>query len=436
MSTNSSSLPGNEESSTSSSLALVVGSPASLTQTSAPCSSTPLPTASSPTVGVSWVESYFTNFLNQGRMGKRLTPDPNGQRSLNPKTPTKWALLQVLSTGCALTIFDIRYVLLWDLSYRRSKGSLLRALNRCVKFGLVSVFGRRQHRLWKMTTIGKDLANTPPKKTMTNFNCASELIRPLVVGAKRWMCVSDLANALPGTSRGSIGRALRKEPMLYKGMVIPDDRYNRKQWASVLADTTGWLDAIPTPGPPRTRNVSKKKKTATPVSAVVASSPSYKGFNLMCVPANKPSLIRAVGDLVLSEFVPAQKKFSAHDVTKRLREQVLQQVEALDPVLRQTYVPIVDPFETGYAHVSGKQVSKIEHEDVKGIVHELFQVQAFAGYGRVHVGSHWEYDLLANLPVITPDPSPIAISSPTTSPSPDPAVAGVAGAAYDGSSTI
>lgn len=156
----------------------------------------------------------------------------------------------------------------------------------------------------------------------------------------------------------------------------------------------------------------------------------------MCVPLNKPSLIKAVGDLVTQEFIPAQKKFSAHDVTKRLREKVLAHAKALSNNLFS--ITVVEPDEVGTVFVHGIKTAKVEHEDVKAIVHELYQVQAFADFGRAHVGTHWEYDLVANLQA-----APTATSSPTTPP-PSTNVVNVggivvgviAGDDYDGSSTI
>lgn len=168
----------------------------------------------------------------------------------------------------------------------------------------------------------------------------------------------------------------------------------------------------------------------------------------MCAPINKPSLIAAVGDLLVNEFVTSGKKFSAFDITKRLREKVLEQQQDLDVKfrqnnIRQTYVPIVDSSETGTVRVQGQEVPKIEHEDVKAIVHDIFNAGGMPNIGRVHTpGGFWEYDMQANIDAIaaqTPAPLPVAtaVSGATGSTTdPDPISGGTMGSTYDGSSTI
>lgn len=203
---------------------------------------------------------------------------------------------------------------------------------------------------------------------------------------------------------------------------IPGSRYRCKQYASLLSDTSTWADAQVTPTPKR----NKPRTVRSGVASITrVPNPRYQGFP-MCLPdstATKLTLIQAVGDLVTSEFIPAAKKFTAHDVTKRLREKV-----SADPA-----TPI-SPVETGSVHVQGKSVPKIEHEDVKAIVHELFAQGLLVGFDRVHVAGHFEYDTLANIAALTP-PAPIVMpqADPMT---PDPTVLGTSGSTYDGSSTI
>ena len=143
----------------------------------------------------------------------------------------------------------------------------------------------------------------------------------------------------------------------------------------------------------------------------------------MNAPQTKPSLVKAVGDLVTQEFIANNTKFSAHDVTKKLRDLVL-----VDDKL-------VDMTETGPCWVQGKQVARIEHDDVKNIVHDLFTAGLLTGYGRSYNGSFLEYDLLTN---ISPPAAVLAddddtddgdgtIAAPT---------AVTNGDDYDGSSTI
>ena len=125
----------------------------------------------------------------------------------------------------------------------------------------------------------------------------------------------------------------------------------------------------------------------------------------MCTPTDKPTLVAAV-DAVVQSFVASQSRFSAHEITKALRESV------------NGGVVVVDPLETGTVHVAGKDVPKIEHEAVKGIVHDLFQASKMDGYARSHTGEFWEYSVAPPAPI---DPDPIASGS------------GVSGDPYDGS---
>lgn len=117
----------------------------------------------------------------------------------------------------------------------------------------------------------------------------------------------------------------------------------------------------------------------------------------MTVPAHKPSLIAAVKDLVSTDFLLTRQRFSAHDVTAKLRAKVLEQVQLLGPITQFGYVPLVDPRETGFVRVQGQDVPRVEHEDVKNIVHEFFTLGGMPGYGRLNNGNFWEYDTTENL---------------------------------------
>lgn len=104
----------------------------------------------------------------------------------------------------------------------------------------------------------------------------------------------------------------------------------------------------------------------------------------MCMPTTKPSLIKAVLELLKVEFVPNNVKFSAHDVTARLRELVLQQA-----VIGAVYP--IDTTETGTVMVQGNRVARIEHEDVRQIVHEYFDSGELSGYSREQTNGYFEY---------------------------------------------
>lgn len=114
---------------------------------------------------MTWANSFYVNLLNQDRLHKNLLPDPNGVRLLHPKTPTKWALLMVMSKRCWLSVNYINSLFL-ELSYQRSKSSIRRGLQRLVKFGLANVTKLRKGNLWMMTERGRQLACNPPKKSL------------------------------------------------------------------------------------------------------------------------------------------------------------------------------------------------------------------------------------------------------------------------------
>ncbi len=161
----------------------------------------------------------------------------------------------------------------------------------------------------------------------------------------------------------------------------------------------------------------------------------------MCAPANKPSLINAVGDLLVNEFVTSGKKFSAYDVTKRLRQLELERAKNATknmPLPFNFSVPPVDRAETGETYVAGYKVPKIEHEDVRAIVHDIYNAGGMPNLGRIQVSNYWEYDVKANIDALVAASQAIpvmVVPLPTSSPDPDP-TDGTSGSSYDGSSTI
>lgn len=261
---------------------------------------------------------------------------------------------------------------------------------------------------------------------MKKRNMKLDMIQLKLETADKWTCVSDLY-ASTNLNPGTIARILRSHPELFVSMRIPGDRYHRKQWAFHKKDTTNWGNAVPV----KLTHPKKRKQLSLPVSASSVSTPSYGGVT-MCLSASaasKPSLVKAVGDLVTLEFIPAQKKFSAHDVTKRLRE-----------IVSQATSTTIDPSETGTVFIksANKAVPKIVHEDVRDIVHEVFNQGLMNGYGRqMNSGGFMEYDLLSNLQTSS---GPVTVTNPVPDPStatPDPTPTPTAdGSTYDGSSTI
>jgi ribosomal protein S25 len=466
MSISSSSSPGNNEISSSSSqisdVEEVVGTQSKRLLPSSPM---PLPTANSlmdgsntpPTRVPTQAESIYVWLLNQTRIHEELIPDPTGQRILPSNTPAKWAVLSVLSTRCWLSVSVIQG-LLKGLSHPCSRFSVHKALKRCGKFGLADK--QKSHRAvkWKLTLAGRSLINSP-RKTMKKETTADK-IRTEMAKATRWMAVSDLVDIIK-CSTSAARRSLRKEsnPGIYKSQKIPGDRHGRNQWALSAVDTSRWQNSAPSVSPIGKGSQPRQKKTHVggttgrlpSTSPNLSNSPTsnscnYKGLILMCAPSNKPSLITAVGDLLVNEFVTSGKKFSAHEVTQRLRQIELDRVKNATramPLPTSSSVP-VDRAETGETYVSGYKVPKIEHDDVKAIVHDIFNAGGMSGLGRVvTTGGFWEYDTQANIDAAiaaqTPAPLPVAtvVSGATGSTTdPDPISGGTMGSTYDGSSSI
>jgi hypothetical protein len=147
--------------------------------------------------------------------------------------------------------------------------------------------------------------------------------------------------------------------------------------------------------------------------------PSSKGNSRrtnMCAPTTKPSLINEVTDLVMS-FVQTNKTFSAHDITKEMRERVNKGATSINNQ------------ETGVVFVGGKNVPRIEHQDVRDIVAEIFQSGQMTNYGREMSGDHFEYG-----PVTATNPLTPLVPPASSDPVGTPPVS--SGGNYDGSSTL
>jgi hypothetical protein len=208
-----------------------------------------------------------------------------------------------------------------------------------------------------------------------------------------WFDVQAIAVRITGACDETIGRALRK--MYSEGVV------DRKP--ANYAQPTGRKLWTIMPGAVLPIRASAKKKKAL--------QPSSKGSSgripTMCLPANKPTLIAAIQGVVMAN-VDSQVKFTAHDITNQVRE-----------LVNQDHLK-VDPAETDTVYVGGRNVPKIDHGDVKEIVHGLFNEGKMNGYDRSHTGQFWEYHPVAATQAVPPSP---------VTPSND-------GSDYDGSSTI
>lgn len=268
--------------------------------------------------------------------------------------------------------------------------------------------------------------------------------------ATRWMAVSDLQSLIK-CSTSAIRRNLRKNEDvtgsingiitgLLKSQKIQGDQHGRNQWALESADTTGWDNAAPIralPKPKKSRKSNKSSMTPPGSPVRVSQQATYGGLILMCAPSNKPSLIKAVGDLLVNEFITSGKKFSAFEVTKRLREVELTRAknETRNMALPLVNSYPVDKAETGEVTVAGYKVPRIEHEDVRAIVHDIFSAGGMPGLDRMMVNGHLEYDIKASVvaKLISATLTTVVIGASTD---PDPTSDGTTSSTYDGSSTI
>jgi len=232
-----------------------------------------------------------------------------------------------------------------------------------------------------------------------------------------WISTAELATELQLNTK-SVGGALRK--LFAKGKVMkmthPTDPHKRRLWARNTTGSSNW--PIPTL-PPRAAPVSKITK-ATSASAKAAIGTSGTRTAAMCLP-NKPTLVKAVTDLV-NEKVTAKATFSAHDITKELREKVLAEAKEAAQNLPPTQAASKASLQDGTVWVQGLAVTKISHDDVKEVVRHLFASDQMTDYLSSFNGTYLEYGPNVASSV-DPDPTP---------PVPDP----VPGSTYDGSSTI
>lgn len=106
-------------------------------------------------------------------------------------------------------------------------------------------------------------------------------------------------------------------------------------------------------------------------------------------------------NLILIELTTLHKSISAYDVTQELRKRVKQSTLTLLGA-------------TDFLTVDGITVPRIEHTDVRGIVHALFDTGIFPNYTRISNGTYWVYGYE------DPDTSPPAVP----------------GGSYDGTPTL
>lgn len=252
-----------------------------------------------------------------------------------------------------------------------------------------------------------------PKKLDPKMHTKRALLQTL--STKAWILVHDLEILLSQQgvkrSKSAIRRGLQR--MKNFGLAIDQkakDRYGSKQW-----QLTQYGASIP-PTPVKPPKVSKTRSSKGKGGTQKSSKGSSGSGTTMCMP-NKPTLVDATTKLV-SELVAAQKTFSAYEVTKQLRE------------LAKDGKVSIDKNETGSVWVTGVEVPKIVHDDIRDIVHDLFNNGKLSGYDRQHNGTYFEYQV-ATAPVAV---TPVASVDPAADPVADAPV--VDTGSYSGDPTL
>jgi hypothetical protein len=246
-----------------------------------------------------------------------------------------------------------------------------------------------------MTTVPN--SKTIPGTTKTRFAVVQ------VLSTSAWITGAEATNLLKQFGYLTSTVALRPclSRMSHKGYVEGrkrvGDRYGRREWKLTPVGLQLSINGTP----------PAKIKIPT------GSKGSQGRQATMCIDPNKTSLNAAIESVVLG-LMTDSKTFSAHDVTKELRERV-----------SKGSVPL-DLAETGTVHIHGVDVAKVEHDYVRDATHELFHQGKMTGYVRNHNGNYWTY---APAPAASPDPDP-------ATPDPSPSTPPVASGSYDGSSTL
>jgi hypothetical protein len=215
--------------------------------------------------------------------------------------------------------------------------------------------------------------------------------------ATAWLSTTTLVTLLGGT-RSSVGRALRylyAENLVHK-KVIPGSKRVTMQW--ILSKYAG-----------------RHYPDATPVWTMKAVVPAtILSTNFTNPTGDLQMQIEQGVDTVVTEWVTAEKKFSAHDVTEELRKRVNDGSIQLDPGL------------AGTAYVGGKDVTKVEHKFIKEAVSKLMGSNRFPDYVREHnPAGFYEYLPIAQ----SAGSAPAAVDPAGTPPA-------ASGSSYDGSSTL
>lgn len=219
--------------------------------------------------------------------------------------------------------------------------------------------------------------------------------------AKRWMTTTELTEKL-NRKRSSVGRALRRlyaRDSVSKDL-LPDAR-NLRQWATKVNGADANFPAAPAGA----NKPTKKKKGKVPKLRVIASNPPLNATSQ----GDLDMQMKEAVETVLKEWVAAERKFSAHEVTIEIRNRVNAGTVTIDPDLAGTTTA-----PTG-------KVTNIKHDLVRPHVHTYMDSERKYDQN-MNPGGFFEY-----VPVKQADPDPNAGTppAPTTS-----------GSTYDGSSTL
>lgn len=221
------------------------------------------------------------------------------------------------------------------------------------------------------------------------------------------LSIEDLVEVMPkGSLKSTIARALRDLQIHGKiqKAVLPNDKKGRKMWAAngqplvhLSSKTTVATNVIP----PAVNQIGTTTGRTSSIGPNLSNGPKANSEVFV-------TLEQAV-EHVVTEFVQKGRTFSAHEVTKLLRELTNGREYVINSI-------------TDTVHVGGKDVPRIVHDKVRDIVHELFFANKMPGYDRKDNGTYHEF---------TP-----VLPSPTVGGQPVPTTSAAAPSDYDGSPAL
>lgn len=256
------------------------------------------------------------------------------------------------------------------------------------------------------------------------MNHVREQILIILQASPSGLTAANLTHLIqPTPCMSTVSRALRE--LRWKGKVCYQEgsraKNGRKIWADQRLKVNGPSTIVPCPNPGQDpalvvfqAKVPKPKKTKA-LSVPVQVLPKSSCFTTVTPDPNQETYMNMEDAVaaVLKDFVAANKTFSAHDVTKEIRERANTGKITIDSVQ--------DTIRVGAA-----TLLRIEHNDVKDEVVKLVAAGACPNYARVHNGVFFEYGPVTTLPADDD------ASDPTNPGSPPP----TDGGSYDGTPTL